>query len=247
MRIVAISDTHGLHTEITLPPGDVLVHAGDITQRGESAAIQDFVRWFGAQHFKHKIFIAGNHDFWAEQEPEKMQDLAHEAGVHYLCGSGVTLDGVHFWGSPCTPQFMDWAFMLADHRAALNHWRQIPDNTDVLITHGPPHDVLDELDMTNDFVDSSTSHRRVGCTELIKRVRQLATPLHIFGHIHEGYGIQQEGGTRFLNASQLDNRYRLANRPLSIELDASSKSVDSLSTRVTTADVAGPVTRELEV
>ena len=232
MRIVAISDTHGLHAEISLPPGDVLVHSGDITQCGEPDAIQDFVSWFGAQHFKHKIFIAGNHDFWAEQEPAKMQHLADEASVHYLCGSGVTLEGVHFWGSPQTPRFMDWAFMLADNQAALNHWRQVPDTTDVLITHGPPHGVLDELDLTNNFVDSAAEQRRVGCTELINRVQQITPSLHIFGHIHEGFGTQQVGKTRFLNASQLDNRYRLANLPLSVELSESSQSADNVSSGV---------------
>lgn len=213
-----------------MPSGDVLVHAGDVSGHGDQAGIEDFLSWFGEQHFAHKIFVAGNHDFWAEKEPQQMLDVAREAGVHYLCASGVTIEGAYFWGSPQTPRFMDWAFMNADRDAALRHWQQVPDHTDVLITHGPPLGVMDELDASNRFANDTQQRERVGCPELIKRVQQLAVPLHIFGHIHEGYGTEQIGKTRFLNASQLDNRYEVTNQPLQVELnDLRSSSRDSSS------------------
>ncbi len=237
MRIVAISDTHGLHNEVALPPGDVLVHAGDITEYGEHADIQTFISWFARQRFKHKIFIAGNHDFWAEKNSEQMNVMAREAGVHYLCDNGVSIEGVHFWGSPRTPKFMEWAFMLADSHEADSVWQQVPDTTHVLITHGPPHGVLDELNITGKSSDRSVRREHVGCTELIKRVQQIGIPLHIFGHIHEGYGIERSGSTRFVNASQLDNRYQCTNQPISLELDMGSSELEILSSDAVVSEI----------
>ncbi len=224
MRIVAISDTHGKHRDVSLPAGDVLVHTGDLTVDGSEFVIEDFVRWIATQPFTHKIFIAGNHDFWAEQEPRKVQALAHTAGVHYLCDTGVVLDGLHFWGSPYTPKFMDWAFMKSAG-SMRKHWQQIPVKTDVLLTHGPPFGVLDEVMIqveTQRLSMPGGMDRHVGCPGLLQRIDQIAVPVHIFGHIHEGYGRHYTDFTRHFNVSQLDNRYRLVNQPVVIDIEHSA-------------------------
>ena len=228
MRIVAISDSHGTHRGISLPPGDVLVFAGDITLKGEQHVIADFVEWLAAQPFKHKVFIAGNHDHWAEQKPEKMHELADSAGVHYLSAEGATLDGIRFWGSPYTPEFMNWSFMLPPGSAAVEHWRRMPANTDVLITHGPPFGVLDTVVKPGKSLQQSGN--QVGCPELLQRVRQNEVKVHIFGHIHEGYGQMNIEETRFFNVSQLDNRYQMTNQPVVIDVEVSPKAESTTET-----------------
>jgi len=145
MQIIAISDTHGKHRDLVLPRGDVLVHAGDFTVGGEESATLDFVNWFSVQPFEHKIFIAGNHDLWAESHETELTNYARERDVHYLCNSTAEVAGLKFWGSPCTPQFMDWAFMYAHGSEAENQWSQVPGIVDVLVTHGPPQGILDGL------------------------------------------------------------------------------------------------------
>lgn len=217
MQIVAISDTHGKHRQVTLQPGEVLVHTGDLTINGDKSLIMDFVTWFAEQPFKHKIFIAGNHDRWAEQSHDELALAAREAGVHYLLCSGVVLDGVRFWGSPYTPEFMNWSFMLPKGTAASEHWQQIPANIDVLLTHGPPAGILDEVEQSGG--GEGTESFGVGCNELRSRVDDIGVPLHVFGHIHESYGEHTHAGTRFVNASLLNNRYQLVNLPWSAELD----------------------------
>jgi len=236
MQIVAISDTHGKHRQVTPPAGDVLVHTGDITINGDKALTLDFVDWFSEQPFKHKIFIAGNHDRWAENAHHELELAARRAGVHYLCAGGITLDGVAFWGSPFTPEFMDWSFMLSKGSHAKAHWQQVPANTDVLLTHGPPAGILDELELVSEPGSPASSvgaggvgsdvaigdNHSVGCPELKARVAQIGVPLHIFGHIHEGYGELATGKTRFINASLMNNRYRLVNSPCQASVEPRS-------------------------
>jgi len=118
MKLVCISDTHGDHTQVQLPDGDVLVHAGDITAHGSKADYSDFLEWFVAQPHKHKVFIAGNHDTFLEEKPETTLQMAIDAGVNYLSDTGIEIDGVHFWGSPITPRFYNWSFHT---RAAIGH------------------------------------------------------------------------------------------------------------------------------
>ena len=239
LRIVAISDTHGAHREVLLADGDVLVHAGDITMDGEASVIEDFINWFSAQPFQHKIFIAGNHDHWAEKEPLKLQALAQEAGVHYLCNNGVVVEGVQFWGSPYTPEFMNWSFMLAAG-STTQHWQQVPDNIDVLVTHGPPYSVLDEVTSPATATAQATEEdSHVGCTGLLQRVSQLGVPVHIFGHIHEGFGTHVIDQTRFFNVSQLDHHYQLANSPVVIDFKRNYVSMEDAGGNVVIEAGAG--------
>ncbi|GGR29313.1 metallophosphatase domain-containing protein [Deinococcus ruber] len=209
MNIVCISDTHKQHARLRVPAGDVLVHAGDVSLRGTAAEIQDFLTWFAAQPHRHKVFIAGNHDFLFEQHPAQARAMIPE-GVHYLEDSGVTLGGVRFWGSPVTPWFYDWAFNRREDEIR-PHWALIPPNTDVLITHGPPLGVLDAV---------RPDHHQVGCPQLAQVLAtRVAARLHVFGHIHESYGQRTQGALTSVNASVLDHRYKLLNPPVMISFD----------------------------
>lgn len=212
MKIVCISDTHGEHELVDLPAGDVLVHAGDITAHGSQEDFIKFIEWFSSQPHKHKIFIGGNHDTYLEKQPEKVLAQAKTHGVIYLNDSGVNIDGVQFWGSPITPRFFDWSFMR-DEADIGQHWALIPDNTQVLITHGPVWGVLDE-------VERSANHtEHTGCKLLELRVRAIQPAYHVFGHIHEGYGSLENDKTQYLNVSTMNKSYRIQNDPVTFEVN----------------------------
>jgi Icc-related predicted phosphoesterase len=205
MRIVCISDTH--NREITVPDGDLVIHAGDATMGGTLDEIAGFNAWFSTLPHKHKIFIAGNHDWLFETQPATARKLL-DSDIIYLQDSGVNIEGFAIYGSPWQPRFYDWAFNLNRGREMAEKWELIPAQTDILITHGPPSGILD-LTMQDDHA---------GCEELIKKVSEIAPRVHIFGHIHEGYGILERSGTRFVNASNCDERYRLVNAPIVLDL-----------------------------
>ncbi|WP_407543521.1 metallophosphatase domain-containing protein (plasmid) [Deinococcus radiomollis] len=175
MKIVCISDTHNQHSLLTLPPGDVLIHAGDYSMQGHVAETETFLTWFAAQPHRHKVFIAGNHDFIFEKRRKKARAMVPR-GIIYLEDEGVTLDGVKFWGSPVTPTFFDWAFNRGPSTIA-DSWTIIPDDTEVLITHGPAYGVLDKV---------LPYGQEVGCPKLRAALdNRLHPKLHVFGHVHE--------------------------------------------------------------
>ena len=127
MRVVFIADTHGLHARVEIPDGDILVHAGDICMRGEFEEVEAFNSWLEALPHRHKIVIAGNHDFCFERQPQKAQKRL--AGCTYLQDAGVTVEGIRFYGSPWQPWFYDWAFNLPRGGRELKaRWTAIPDN-----------------------------------------------------------------------------------------------------------------------
>ena len=209
--IVCISDTHGEHESVELPRGDVLVHAGDVTAHGTESDWRRFLDWFASRDFAHRLFVAGNHDSFPEAASERAACLAREKGVTWLNDSGYRVDGVRFWGSPITPRFHDWAFMRDPGPDIERHWALIPDDTDVLIMHGPPIDVLDEVERPDG------TRERTGCPSLARRIRRVRPALHVFGHIHEGYGRIEDDGTTYLNVSTMNNGYRIANPPVVVE------------------------------
>lgn len=208
LKIVAISDTHCRHRNIKLPKGDVLVHAGDIGYKGEKAEIEDFLQWFQAQKFEHKIFIAGNHDFYFEKAKKADIEKLIPRGVTYLNDSGVTIHGINIWGSPVTPWFFDWAFNRKRGAAIAKHWALIPPGTDLLITHGPPYGILDVV----------VNEQHAGCKDLLKKVLEIKPKAFICGHIHESYGTVTKHGIKFMNACNLNYLYEPTNKPLVFEL-----------------------------
>jgi Icc-related predicted phosphoesterase len=210
-KIVFISDTHGFYKQLSLPEGDILVHSGDFGPRGTLSELKDFHRWMISQPHQYKVFIAGNHDWCFEREPSAARKVLE--GSTYLQDEAATIMGLQFYGSPWQPRFYDWAFNL-DRGAPLEKvWAKIPDTTDVLVTHGPPYGIL----------DATSRGEKVGCEDLLERVQKVRPRLHLFGHIHEGYGVQEVGGTTFGNGAICDLRYVPRNLPLVFEVDGLEK------------------------
>lgn len=210
MKIVFISDTHEQHEKlVNLPEADMIIHGGDITNRGKIQEVEEFIEWFSALDYKYKVFIAGNHDFYFEKYTwYEIQERLPE-GMYYLCNSGVEIEGVYLWGSPITPTFYNWAFMKDRGTDIMQCWQQMPsENLDILITHGPPANIL----------DSCKNGAIVGCKDLLKVIHQVKPKYHLFGHIHEGYGISKGTHTTFINGSVLDENYILKNSPIVFEI-----------------------------
>jgi predicted phosphodiesterase len=218
VRIVCLSDTHNRHGAIRVPEGDVLVHAGDFTLRGSREEVGAFDAWLETLPHPHKLVVAGNHDWLFERNPGEARGLL--AHARYLQDSGATLDGLRFWGSPWQPWFLDWAFNLQRGAPLREKWDLIPTGVDVLVTHGPPHGICDAVEKRPARVVSGLlgqgSH--AGCEELLQAVRRVRPRLHVFGHIHEGYGRETRDGVEFVNASCCDVRYRPVNPPVVVDV-----------------------------
>lgn len=206
MRIVAISDTHGMHRRFDVPDGDVLIHAGDLTGHGELAEVEEFDTFLGTLPHRHKIVIAGNHDFCFERRPGEAGKRLTNAT--YLQDEMTTVDGIVFYGSPWQPWFHDWAFNLQRGPEIKAKWDLIPEGVDVLITHGPPWG----------YGDRTLSGLQVGCEDLLAAVQRVMPRLHIFGHIHEGHGIIPGPDTTFVNASACTAYFEPRNAPLVFDL-----------------------------
>ncbi len=223
MRIVCISDTHSLHKGMLydLPQGDILIHSGDCTNIGQQNDVRDFIDWFQKiEGFVYKIFIAGNHDFAFETEPRWLNLymdplILSEHNVTYLEDSGFEIISSEFsrpikiYGSPWQPEFFDWAFNLPRMGDVLkSKWDDIPNDTNILITHGPPHGIR----------DFTPTNLQVGCELLRNRVFEIKPSLHVFGHIHGAYGTVEMNDTVFANASTCNERYQPINKPLVFDL-----------------------------
>ncbi len=186
MKILHLSDTHGCHRRLKdLPEADVVVHSGDFCMVGSEQEAIDFLNWFCDLPYAHKIFICGNHDdclYGANID-------GLDENVHYLCNSGVTIDGMKFYG---VPMFMGDCITDRQNR----NYANIPDDVDVLITHTPPYGVLDFDDEIN-----------YGSEELLQRVSEINPRLHLFGHIHRQHGLTDNGITRFSNGAIMNEDY----------------------------------------
>ena len=206
MRIVTLSDTHTLHQRVKVPDGDVLVFAGDMGGHGEIRELVAFNKWLGTLPHKHKIVIAGNHDWCFAKQRKPSEEILTNAT--YLQDSAVTIDDVSFYGSPWQPEFCDWAFMLPRSSEQLNLcWSKIPTGIDVLITHTAPHGIL----------DVARGHH-VGCEILRVALKRIRPKVHVFGHLHEGYGRIEIDGTTFVNVSVCNEEYEIVNQPQAIEI-----------------------------
>ncbi len=207
MKCVVISDTHGMYPDLEIPPGDVFIHAGDILGRGKLSELVEFNDWLGTLPHTHKIVIAGNHD-WCFQTNEGESRLILTNAV-YLRDELIEIDGVKFYGSPWQPFFFNWAFNLSRGAALKDKWDLIPASVDVLITHGPAIGILDQT------MDGSN----VGCEELMMAIRRVKPKYHLFGHIHESYGVAQLNGCTHVNASIATERYIPTNKPIEFSIN----------------------------
>jgi Icc-related predicted phosphoesterase len=224
MKVTLISDTHTRHRHLgeDLPGGDLLIHAGDFMNSGYSPyEAEEFFNWLDKiNNYDFKVFIAGNHDRWMENESETARGiLTGHKTIEYLqddwmiVGDGDPHDPntktAKIYGSPWQPEFFNWAFNLPRNGEEMKaRWDAIPDDTDILVTHGPPHGYLD--------VPGGQSIR-VGCEMLRSRVDELKPKIHVFGHIHGSHGYYYNGHTHFFNAAVLDERYNYTNKPFTFD------------------------------
>lgn len=213
-RFVLVSDTHNNRIQ-NLQDGEVLIHNGDFSGRGKIHELGAFCADLKIykEKYKHIIVICGNHDFCGEQQPLVTAQMISDTGAIYLNESSVEIEGFKIFGSPITPWFHNWAFNRFPNEIEKN-WNKIPLDTQILVTHGPPHGILDKLDHLG-----SNPGANVGCPFLAAKIKELKDlKLHSFGHIHEGYGTIEQDGVTYVNASLLDTRYRQVNQPIVVTL-----------------------------
>lgn len=204
MKLLHISDTHGFHDRFPrerFEGIDVMIHSGDFSNNKNPlinfVEVTEFLNWYEQVPVPHKILVAGNHDVCMERKGMfiHLEDIT-DRGIIYLENSEVVIDGVKFWGSPYTPTFGRWAFMKA--RDKINRiWENIPDDTQVLITHGPPKGVRDLS------YDRDGNLHMAGCSALMKRCWALRNTLklHCFGHLHNMKGIDTNQGVAHFSHS----------------------------------------------
>jgi len=201
MRILHLSDTHNQHRDLTdLPKADLIIHSGDFSFAGTQAEFQDFLNWFSNLNYQYKIFIGGNHDnFLEENSAENIRKMLPE-NCHYLAHNGVKIENLNFWGVPMfISENIDGTYF--------DKIQKIPSQTDVLISHHPPLGILD-LDGETNF----------GCAELLHQTLKIQPKFHLFGHIHNAYGVEKSKHTIFANSVVLNGNYKLSNSPFLFEV-----------------------------
>jgi Icc-related predicted phosphoesterase len=222
-----------------LPGGDLLIHSGDISSLGRKSEVERFVKWFNSiDNYTNKVFIAGNHDMTFDREQLLRDKLAYFEGkteydtecaegkpawleellgihlrpnVFYLENNFIEIDQIKIWGSPITPSFgYGWAFNK-DRGYDINQiWNRIPNDTDIVITHGPIHSYCDRTDRGG---------LNVGCEQLYHRLNEVQPQLHFSGHIHEAYGYRQTKWGYAFNGCNCDLSYLVNNKPMTFEYD----------------------------
>ncbi|KAK9496616.1 hypothetical protein O3M35_013099 [Rhynocoris fuscipes] len=237
LRIVCMSDTHSLtpHIKFHIPNGDVFIHAGDFTRCGAEDEVVDFNNWIGKLPHKHKIVIAGNHElsfdrtFTHPLSPNIVKTIPtlglprnniaeavtasnikeRLTNCVYLQDEAINISGLKIYGTPWQPEFHRWAFNLPRGEECLKKWNLIPDDTDILVTHTPP---IGHGDLCCTGV-------RAGCVELLATVQRRVKPkYHVFGHIHEGYGVSTDGNVIYVNASTCNINYLPINPPIVFDI-----------------------------
>jgi Icc-related predicted phosphoesterase len=219
MILTILSDTHNKHKHITgdLKGGDLLLHAGDISSMGYEHEIREFAKWYnGLDNYTTKVFIAGNHDWGFQNNVEKTKEILNTyKDINYLEDEFLgIIDGgepeIKIWGSPWQPEFHNWAFNLPKDGWELEQkCKDIPDDIDILITHGPAWGILDDVE--------GRRGQHLGCEFLAERIKQIKPKIHICGHIHSGYGHYYDGHTHYFNAAVLNERYLYSHLPWHID------------------------------
>lgn len=211
VTIDCISDLHGHYPK--LEGGDILIVAGDLTESDQQYQYLEFREWISLQPYKKKVFICGNHD--NQIENGNFYFSSEWMGAEYLCDSGTEFDGLKIWGSPWTKTFEGMnphckAFTCDTEEELAEKWALIPDDINILVTHSPPHGC---------YLDQDRNGNMMGSTSLADRLWKLSVKLHVFGHIHEGYGFHPViGNPNWVNASHVNERYEPVNKPIRIEL-----------------------------
>ncbi|XP_039966706.1 metallophosphoesterase domain-containing protein 1 [Bactrocera tryoni] len=235
------------YLKFDVPDGDIFIHAGDFTKCGKLDEVIDFDKWIATLPHKHKIVIAGNHelsfdttftegssnkcpasrtkhtgrfsldsmpmlgnpreDIESAIQTENIRDVL--VNCTYIEDQLIDVMGIRIYGTPWQPEFCNWAFNLPRGEACINAWNRIPNNVDILVTHTPPVG----------HGDLCCSGVRAGCVDLLTTVQKRVKPkYHVFGHIHEGYGITSDGNIIYVNASTCDINYKPNNPPIVFDI-----------------------------
>lgn len=227
-RIWLISDTHSRHSELVVPDNiDMVICAGDISNprdpyRGQQE-ILNFCTWYSSLPIKHKVLTPGNHDTAFEHKLIDMATLY--PSITFLVHEFVDIEGIKIFASPYTPTFgSGWAYNVDRHKIG-KYWEVIPDNTDILVTHGPPKGILDLTQYGNASNGEGLVYFQCGCEDLLKRVKKIEPKYHVFGHIHTEANCPNSGTQRivncettFVNASVVNLQYVKNNDGIVIEI-----------------------------
>lgn len=203
-KICAISDTHNKWNNLVIPECDLLISAGDYSFRGEKHIVKEFHTWLNKQPAKHIISVQGNHELWVEDNFLEAKQIALEAcpKVHFMDEGLVEIEGIKIWCSAITPEFCNWAWNVNRGDDIKKHWDRIPKDTQILVTHGPPYQILDYAPKCGN----------VGCEDLFTRVLELKDlKVHFFGHIHHSYGQKEFNSIKFFNVSNCNESYQSVN------------------------------------
>ena len=208
LTVFHISDLHGTHQDLKVPEADIMIVSGDATNNFESwineQELLNFIDWYSKVDVKYKIYVPGNHDTFCFNNNKRVRQLFKSKEIIYLDKDSVEIEGLVIYGDPVTPRYGNWAFM-ADRAKIHKHWEGIPEDVNILITHGPPKGILD---LTEDRLGDLTL---VGCNSLRRRVNELQNlVLHCFGHIHDtrsitNAGVLNRNGKWFSNAAAVQD------------------------------------------
>jgi len=218
LKIVGISDTHNQHEKVQIPECDILIHAGDYSFKGYDHEIRAFYKWLNKQPAKHKISISGNHELGFESDPKRGTEIALQEcpDVKLLNHESITVEGIKIFGSPWTPYFCNWAYNAGRtiEEAAYYQkpfigdlWKDIPEDVDIVVSHGPVYGILDELCK----IDGTPKGQFVGCVELLKVIQKVKPKVHIAGHIHAAYGQVHKEGVSYYNVCICNESYYPSN------------------------------------
>ena len=222
MKACHVSDCHDVHQDFTLlVPEDteILFFTGDMTYRGAEWEIEILLEQFDklSKRVPHIVGCLGNHEKGAEGKEDELKMRFAQVGVTLLHHESVEINGIKIFGSPYSPWFFDWAYSYynpnmgtqqKDDRSGKEVWQDIPEDTQVLLTHGPPQFILDQC-----------RNGAVGCPDLRRRIESIPSiKYHMFGHIHESVGITNVAGVTYSNGSIMDGKYRFVNKPNCFEI-----------------------------
>ena len=218
MKIGCTGCCHG-NIDFEIEKCDILLMAGDMLPASHSAILSiemqsnclnsDLRYWMSSQPCKEIILTPGNHDWIFQDAPDRVPEM--NANFHYLQDSGIELMGLKIWGSPWTLPYMGWAFN-APKEIIKDYWNIIPDDTDIILLHGPPYKIFDKVEH-----DNFTKH--IGSKSLLKRIKEIKPKLVVFAHNHNEYGILEKDGTTFVNCTLLDEDYKMTKKPIYIDYE----------------------------
>jgi Icc-related predicted phosphoesterase len=219
MKVVAISDMHG-QLEFSVPEADLLLIAGDLCPASHDPWMSLYMQedwlnielryWLADQPIKECVAVAGNHDWIWEKDASRVPKL--NKNFHYIEDESIEILGVKIYGTPVQLPFNDWAFNREEKRIQ-SHWDNIPEGLDILLLHSPPYGILDETHHPN------YASEHIGSKSLMKRIKKVNPRYVIFGHNHGAYGVEEHDGITYVNASLVDEEYKMNKEPIILEIE----------------------------